>query len=176
MYSSPLSRARDTAAAIAAPHRLPVVAVDALKEIALGKWEGLTIGEVAARYPAQLAARRRDPLRVAPQGGETIGDVRARVLPAVRAIIAAHPGETIAIVAHGAVNKAVLLSVLGLPLESYGRMAQDNAAFNVLEWDGDAVRVAAFNQTGHLEGPRPRADTLETPPTRPAYTPLPEPE
>lgn len=176
MYSSPLSRARDTAAAIAAPHRLPVVAVDALKEIALGKWEGLTIGEVAARYPEQLAARRRDPLRVAPQGGETIGDVRARVLPAVRAIIAAHPGETIAIVAHGAVNKAVLLSVLGLPLESYGRMAQDNAAFNVLEWDGDAVRVAAFNQTGHLEGPRPRADTLETPPMRPAYTPLPEPE
>jgi len=176
VYSSPLSRALDTASAIAAPHRLRVVTVDALKEINLGDWEGLTIGEVAVRYPDRLAARRRDPLRVAPQGGETIADVRARVLPAVREIVAAHPEDTVAVVAHGAVNKAILLSVLGSPLESYGRMAQDNAAINVLEWSAGTPRVVAFNETGHLDGLRPRADSAETPAAPPAYRPPRQPE
>lgn len=190
MYSSPLSRALDTAAAIAARHRLAVVTVDALKEINLGNWEGLTIGEVAVRHPDLLAARRRDPLRVAPEGGETIADVHGRALPALRAIVAAHPGETVAVVAHGAVNKAILLSVLGSPLESYGRMAQDNAAINVLEWRAGTPRVVALNETGHLDGlqeaatrpealrqtGRPRADSAETPAAPPAYTPRRQPE
>ena len=182
IYSSPLSRAWETATAIAAAHRLPVVAVDALKEIALGAWEGLTIAEVAAADAEQLAARRRDPLHVAPKGGETIREVRDRVLPAVDAIVAAHPGETVAIVAHGAVNKTVLLSVMGLPLGSYGRMPQDNAGYSVLEWDAGQARVAVFNETRHLEGLRTpgaasaRPDRPETPAAPPAYTPLPEPE
>lgn len=182
MYSSPLSRALDTASAIAAEHRLAVVTVDALKEIALGDWEGLTIGEVAAGYPDLLAARRRDPLRVAPPGGETIRQVRDRAVPAVEAIVAAHPGETVAIVAHGAVNKTVLLSLLGLPLETYGRMPQDNAGVNVLEWEAGGARVAVLNETSHLAGlrtpgagrRRPRADRPEKPATPRAYTPLPE--
>lgn len=184
VYSSPLCRALDTASAIAVEHRLAVVAVDALKEIALGAWEGLTTDEVAARYPDLLAARRRDPLHVAPPGGETIREVRDRAVPAVEAIIAAHAGETVAIVAHGAVNKTVLLSVLGLPLETYGRMPQDNAGFNVLEWEAGAARVAVVNETSHLAGlptpregwARSRADKCEKPAAPPAYTPLPEPE
>lgn len=110
--------------------------------------------------------------------------MRARVLPAVREIVAAHPGETMAVVAHGAVNKAILLSVLGSPLESYGRMPQDNTAVNVLEWNGDAARVTAFNETGHLIGlqevprqtGRPGADNPETPAAPPAYTPRPQQE
>jgi broad specificity phosphatase PhoE len=127
---------------------------------------------------------------VAPEGGETIADVHGRALPAVRAIVAAHPGETVAVVAHGAVNKAILLSVLGSPLESYGRMAQDNAAINVLEWRAGTPRVVALNETGHLDGlqeaatrpevlrqtGRPRADSAETPAAPPAYTPRRQPE
>lgn len=177
MYSSPLVRALDTASVIAARHRLPVVTVDALMEISLGNWEGMTIGEVAARYPERLAARRRDPLHAAPEGGETILDVYARALPAVREIVAAHPDETVAVVAHGAVNKAILLSVLGSPLASYARMRQDNAAINVLEWNGSVPRVVTVNETGHLDGPtRPRADTPETPAAPAACTPRPRAE
>ncbi len=163
VYSSPLVRALDTASVVAARHRLPVVTVDALMEIALGNWEGMTIGEVAARYPERLAARRQDPLHVAPEGGETILDVHARVLPVVREIVAAHPEETVAVVAHGAVNKAILLSVLGSPLASYARMRQDNAAINVLEWNS-VPRVVTVNETGHLDGlTPPRAESPETP-------------
>jgi broad specificity phosphatase PhoE len=159
---------------IAARHGLPVVTVDALREISLGNWEGMTIGEVAARYPDRLAARRRDPLHVAPEGGETILEAYERAMPTVRAIVAAHPGETVAVVAHGAVNKTILLSVLGSPLASYRDMRQDNAAINVLEWNGSAPRVVAVNKTAHLDGLRPpRADSPETPAAPQAYTPPP---
>jgi len=175
VYSSPLSRAVDTATSIAARHGLAVVTIDALKEIGLGAWEGLTFAEVAVRDPERLAARRRDPLHVAPAGGETILQVSARALPAVRAIVAAHPGGAVAVVAHGAVNKAILLHLLGLPLEGYRRMHQDNAAFNLIEWDGPAARVVAFNETAHLEG-APRADSPETQEAPPAYTRRPQPE
>ena len=110
--------------------------------------------------------------------------MRDRAVPAVEAIVAAHPGETVAIVAHGAVNKTVLLSMLGLPLETYGRMPQDNAGFNLLEWEAGAARVAVFNETSHLAGlpapdagrARPRGDRPEKPAAPRAYTPLPEPE
>ena len=148
--------------------------MDALKEIALGNWEGMTTAEVAARYPDRLAARRRDPLHVAPEGGETILDVCARVLPAVREMVAAHPDATVAAVAHGAVNKAILLSVLGSPLETYLSLPQDNGAINVIEWDGGTARVVVLNETAHLDGGRPRrGDSSETPAARGAYTPRP---
>lgn len=174
VYSSPLLRALDTASVLAARHGLRVLIVDALKEISLGDWEGMTMDEVAARYPDRLAARRRDPLHVAPEGGETILDVEARVLPAVHEIVAGHPDETVAVVAHGAVNKAILLSVLGSPLSAYAGMRQDNAAINVLEWDDRGPRVVALNETGHLDGLLPRhPGSSETPAARRAYTPRP---
>lgn len=174
VYSSPLRRALDTALAVAAPHGLPVVTVDALKEIALGNWEGMTTAEVAARYPDRLAARRRDPLHAAPEGGETILDVCARVLPAVRGLVAAHPDAALAAVAHGAVNKTILLSVLGSPLEAYRGLPQDNAAINVIEWDRGTARVVVLNETAHLEGLRPRrGGSSETPAAPAAYTPPP---
>ena len=167
-----MSRARLTASAVAARHGLAVITVDAFREVNLGNWEGLTVGEVAARHPARLAARRADPLHVAPEGGETIAEVHARVLPAVRKIVAAHPGETVAIVAHGAVNKTVLLDVLAAPLASYGSMHQDNAAINVVDWDGAARRVLMVNETAHLDGRMPpRPDSAERPRAPRGYTP-----
>jgi broad specificity phosphatase PhoE len=175
VYSSPLSRAVDTAAPIAARHGLSVVTLDALKEIGLGVWEGLTFAEVALRDPERLAARRRDPLHVAPDGGETILDVCARALPALSGIAAAHPNGAVAVVAHGAVNKAILLHLLGLPLEGYRRMQQDNGALNLIEWDGPAARVLSLNETAHLDGAS-RADSPETQEAPPAYMPRPRPE
>lgn len=177
MYSSPLSRALDTASVIAAPHRLPVLTVDAFKEIALGNWEGLTIGEVAARYPDLLAARRRDPFHAAPDGGETVLDVYRRAIPALSQIVAAHPGVTVAVVAHGAVNKAILSSVLESPLESplalYHRTPQHNGAINIIEWTGGVARAVVVNETAHLDGAARPQDSPERPEAPAGYTPPP---
>jgi broad specificity phosphatase PhoE len=130
IYSSPLSRARRTAEVIANPHGLPVVEVADLREIGMGVWEGLTAAEITQRFGPVLEPRRRNPEWVAPQGGETL--------------------TTVAVVAHGAVIKTVILTALDAPLTSYWRIRQENAAMNILDLGGDQPRVRVINETVHL--------------------------
>ena len=172
IYSSPLSRARDTAAGIAAAHGLPVHPLDRLREVGMGEWEGLTSEEITARFGDILRARRRDPEGITPGGGETLAALRVRGIEAVGEMVARHPGETIAAVAHGGLNKTILLAVLDAPLSRYWAIRQDNGAINVLEFDARGARVALLNETAHLEAPAPpRARTGETPAARAGCTP-----
>lgn len=150
VYSSPLLRALDTAQAVAAPHGLSVVTDRDLREIGLGAWEGLTTAEINERFGDMIARRRRDPLGVVPPGGESLPQVQARVMGALQAILGGHTGAVIAIVAHGAVNRIVLLTVLGAPLTSYWRLRQDNGAINIVEFTGGRSSVRAVNETAHL--------------------------
>jgi len=135
VYSSPLSRALNTAQAIAAPHGLPVRTVDLLREIGLGVWERLTELEINEKFGRVLEVRRLDPLGVIPHGGETLAAVQARGMQAVSEIIARHPGETVAAVAHGAVNRMLLAQVLGLPFAGLGALEQDAGCINVIDVD-----------------------------------------
>lgn len=105
-----------------------------------------------ARFGGVFQARRRDPEHVTPEGGETLAELAARGLRAVRQIIAAHQGASVAAVAHGALNKVILLSVLGAPFASYWRIRQDNGAINLLDFDGDRARITLLNETSHLDG------------------------
>jgi broad specificity phosphatase PhoE len=150
IYSSPLIRAWDTALAIAALHRLPVVPVADLHEIDLGVWEGLTEGEITRRFGDVVARRRRDPEHVVPLGGESLHEVQARALRALEEILARHDDAPIAVVAHGAVNKMMLLSALDAPLSSYWRIRQDNAGISIVDVYGIHRVVRVMNETAHL--------------------------
>ncbi len=150
VYSSPLIRAFDTAQAVAAPHGLSVVTDGDLREIGLGAWEGLTSAQITDRFGDMIARRRRDPLGVVSPGGESLFQVQGRVMGALRTILGWHHAATIAVVAHGAVNKIVLLSALGAPLDSFWRLRQDNGAINIVELDGGRSYVRVVNETVHL--------------------------
>lgn len=151
VYSSPLARALDTAQAIAQPHRLPVIAVEGLSEIRVGEWEGLLVGEIEARYAAAVHQWYNAPHLARIPGGETIEEMRGRAVTAIEEIRRRHEGEAVAVVAHGGVNKTILLTALGVPLANYWRIRQHNACINVLEYEGDRVRVLVINETSHLE-------------------------
>src|SRR6266545_6659942 len=71
IYTSPLSRARETAEILARPSGLAVTERDGLREIGHGHWEGLTRQEVEARYPDEYAAWEADPFTFAPRDGES---------------------------------------------------------------------------------------------------------
>ncbi len=150
VYSSPLTRAFETALAVAAPHGLSVVTDGDLREIGLGAWEGLTSAQITGRFGDMIARRRQDPEGVVPPGGESLSQVQVRVMGALQTILGWHPDATIAVVAHGAVNKMVLLSALGAPLDSYWRLRQDNGAINIVEFDGGRPCVRVVNETAHL--------------------------
>ncbi len=152
VYSSPLRRALDCASLIADAHGLPVIPVGAFSEIRLGEWEGLLVSQVDERYAEVARQWHATPHLARIPGGETIEQLRKRAVAGFDAIRGRHDGEAVAIVAHGGVNKTILLTILGAPLAAYWRIRQMNGCVNVLECEGDQVRVPVLNETAHLAG------------------------
>ena len=103
IYSSDLQRARHTAEAIAQAVGLPLSLDSALRERHFGRFEGMTQAEVAAQWPEEARRwRDRDP-SYGPQGGETLSAFYERCLAAITRLARQHPGQSIALVAHGGV-------------------------------------------------------------------------
>jgi probable phosphoglycerate mutase len=170
VYCSPLSRAVDTARAIARLCDLVPMTRDGLREISHGHWEGLTRGEVEARFPAEYAAWEEDPFTFAPDGGESGVAVLARALPVIREIVTAHVGERIAVVSHKATIRLLLSSLLGFDARGYrDRLDQAPACLNVLDFrDPVRARLMLFNDTSHYaSAPRSAGPALSSWWTRP---------
>ena len=100
IYSSPLRRAWQTAQIIAEAVGAPLFAEPRLKEICLGEWEGVLTPEIMRRWPETFRDWEERPWETRPPGGETIAEVQKRVYAAVDDILARHPNDTVAIVAH----------------------------------------------------------------------------
>ena len=157
VYCSPLRRARATAEIIAARLGVPVEVEGGLIEADVGEWSGLTWEEVGRRWPREHAAFHDDAERHGYLGGETLPQVRDRVLPAIGRIVAAHPGGTVVVVGHGVVNRVLLAHWLGLPLRYSRQLPQDNARYSVVEFRAGAAKVRTVNVAGHTAGRPARA-------------------
>lgn len=152
VYTSPLRRCRDTAAAIAAPFRLVPQPQDGLVDIDYGEWQGLTREEAAARWPQETDTWFRRPHLAAIPGGESLAAVLARASAALLDILRRHPEGTVAVIGHDSVNRVLLLFVLGSPLSRYWQIEQEPCAINELQFaDGEFV-VRGLNATQHLAG------------------------
>ena len=158
VYTSPLSRTVETAEILAAPHRLPLIKRDGLREISHGRWEGLTRAEVEERHPAEYAAWDEDPFTFAPEGGESGLGVLSRALPVIREVVLAHPNETVLVVSHKATLRLVMSSLLGFDPRGYrDRLDQSPACLNVLDFkDAVRARLMLFNDISHYQD-APRA-------------------
>lgn len=143
--SSPLVRALDTAEAIAQPHGLRPLALDALREIDFGELEGLTYDEIRAERPDLYREWMESPATVRFPGGESFADLRGRVLRAVGAIGERHAGEAAAVVAHGGVVRVVLADALGLADGAVFRLDQAYGGLSVVDWVGGVPIVRVVN-------------------------------
>jgi broad specificity phosphatase PhoE len=157
VYSSPLSRALDTARIVAGHCRLDPVTRDGLREIGHGHWEGMKREDVEREFAAEYAAWAADPFTFAPAGGESGVSVLARALPVIRDIVTAHPGGHVLVVSHKATLRLVLRSLLGFDARGYrDRLDQSPACLNVIDFrDPVRVRLMLFNDTSHYAD-RPR--------------------
>jgi len=149
--ASPLERARASAEVIARPHRLPVVTEPAFREMAFGAWEGLTRGEVAARFPDDYERWRTTPHLLRIGGGETLGEVGARVTAGVRELLEAHDGETVVLVSHAVVIRLVVLAALGLGHERLWTVDAAPAGITEIEYEPGWATVHRMNTLAHLE-------------------------
>ena len=171
VYTSDLYRTRATASALYLPRGLTPRLERDLREIHVGVWERRTWGEIARRWPDQMAdfSRRMDRWRM--EGAETPAQVLERALGALGRIAAENEGRTAAVFSHGYVIRLVLAKLQGISLRDTGDKSPtgDNTAVSCLEWDGASLRVVWQNDNSHLLAPeflageqvRKRANALE---------------
>jgi len=153
VYSSPLSRCRDTAREIAKHHGLEVKTKEGFKEIDHGEWEGLLASEVEERYPELLNLWREKPSQVKMPGGESLKDVQERAVKAFNEVVKEHSDEDlIVIVGHDATNKVLMCHLLGTDLDRFWAFKQANCGITVLDYRPESGRVVVHvaNATGHL--------------------------
>ena len=148
--SSPLQRSFQTCKFCADLHDLEVQADTRLLEINHGAWEGVLAGDIAATYPLEFEQWHSQPHLVQMPGGENLEDVRIRVRAAFDDYVAKYPDKTILVAAHDAVNKAIICDILGLGMEHFWQVKQDNTCINVLEYNDGVWRLVLLNSTNHL--------------------------
>ncbi|MBF0555445.1 MAG: histidine phosphatase family protein [Nitrospirae bacterium] len=140
IFCSDLSRAVKTAETIGQPFGITPVPLKGLRERHFGAWEGMTFDEIKAAYPKEFTSWARDPMSFSPVGGESTMDVSLRVLPVFYDLIKDRGDETIAVVAHGGVNRVILCDILGIPLTHIFRVEQDFICLNIIDfYDGVPV-------------------------------------
>jgi broad specificity phosphatase PhoE len=120
IYSSDLTRARETAEIVARPRGLDVTTIPALREVDVGSWSGLTRAEAEQRYPEGY--RRWLAGEEGWDDGETYKQLGDRVVDAIREIAAAHPGNRVLVLAHGGSIRAVHAAALGVDIHAYRRL------------------------------------------------------
>jgi len=151
IYASDLSRAAQTAQAVAAATRLPVHTHAGLRERGFGVFEGLSFSEITRRWPqAADRWRRRDP-GFGPAGGESLEEFYRRCVDAADALAGAHPGATVALVAHGGVLDCLYRAACRLDLAAARTWQLGNASINRLLHGDHGFSLVGWNDTAHLD-------------------------
>ena len=151
IYASDLGRAHQTATALADATGLPVRADIGLRERGFGIFQGLTFKEIEARWPQESERwRKRDP-DFGPEGGETLSAFYARCVSTAEHLAAAHPGETIALVAHGGVMDCLYRAASRIDLRAPRTWQLGNASINRLLYTGDGFTLVGWSDTQHLD-------------------------
>ncbi|MFJ6896205.1 bifunctional RNase H/acid phosphatase [Streptomyces hokutonensis] len=151
IIASPLTRTRETAAAVADRLGLDVTIEEGLRETDFGAWEGLTFGEVRERYPDDLTTWLADPTAQPTGDGESFAATATRIAATRDKLIAAYAGRTVLLVTHVTPIKTFVQLALGAPPESLFRMELSAASLSAVAYyaDGNAS-VRLFNDTSHL--------------------------
>lgn len=148
VYTSPRRRAIATAAALCNGRGLEPIADERLAELDFGALEGRTYEEVERDDPELFRAWMTAPTTVRFPGGESWSDLRARVSRALASIRNERPGETVAVVTHGGVVRAVLADALSLPDERIFALDVGHCRVGVVDWFGENAVVRIVNGSG----------------------------
>ncbi len=151
IYTSPMGRCVETATAIAKLCGVTARTCDDLNDIDYGACTFKTFEDVKAQNPDLFAAWFATPHLVRFPNGESLQDLAARLANALRLVLVRHADETVVLVGHDSVNRALLLALLDLPLSAYWRIAQEPCCLNEIDIDGGKTCVRRINETRHLE-------------------------
>lgn len=171
VYSSPLQRAKETTdlilSGLSTPPQAPIQLTDDLKEINLVQWEGLLFTEVEEQYPEAYQCWSKTPheLRMTISGADgqstdffPVPALYEQAKSFWKEILPRHSGQTILVVAHSGINRALISTAIGLEPDHYQAIHQSNCGISVLNFGGqwgDPVQMESINLTAHLGEPLP---------------------
>lgn len=150
IYTSPLTRARETARIVAQYHACAVKVEKGLKELNQGELEGLTAQDLRDKYPEFFQKWILQPGMTRLPEGESLHDLQDRAWTSVERILQRHSEGSVMIVAHSFVNRVILCKILGLSLDDFRCIRQDVAATNIIEFTGRGPVLTRLNDTCHL--------------------------
>ncbi|MHC4879705.1 MAG: histidine phosphatase family protein [Planctomycetota bacterium] len=150
VFSSPLKRAQETAAQIAAVQNLDVCVIDAIHEVNVGRWERLNWATIAQEFPTEYEQFMEDSAQHGYPGGESHRDVAERVAPVFEQLLADNAGKRIAVVAHSVVNRTWLATLLGIPVGHAKDLPQDNCCVNVIRYLAGQTKLLTLNSHFHI--------------------------
>lgn len=151
IYSSDLSRALETAQAAAAVLGLAITSDAGLRERCFGIWEGHTYAEVEQRWPAESEQWRLRNPAFGPEQGETLQGFFDRVVAAVTRLAAAHPGQTVLLVAHGGVLDCLYRAASRMALNAPRTWELPNTGINRLLYTGQGFTLVGWGDVHHLD-------------------------
>lgn len=153
IYTSPMSRCIATGDKIAKTCQVASQVLEDLNDLDYGQWQWRAHEEVRAASPDLFAVWRATPHLLRFPGGDSLQDLVGRTADALRFVMSHHREamETVVLVGHDSVNRALLLQLLDQPLCAYWRIAQGPCAINEIEVVDSSVRVLRVNETYHLD-------------------------
>jgi probable phosphoglycerate mutase len=151
VYTSALQRCVVTGTIIANACGARAVPLEGLMDIDYGAWQMRSHAEIEAEAPDSYRIWRTAPHRMRFPDGESLQDVMARSADVLRLVLDRHPADTVVMVGHDSVNRAILLQLLDQPLSAYWRLVQSPCGLSEIDIVGDEVRIGRINDTAHLE-------------------------
>jgi probable phosphoglycerate mutase len=155
IYSSDLTRARQTAATIALELGLDVRSDAQLRERRFGIFEGLTYDDAKREHSALYARFETRDTAFAVPGGESLLELAARVEAMLRRIVHQHPGQTVLVVTHGGVLDIAHRLATNRPLGAPRDFLIGNATYNWIDWQGEGAEgrfvLRAWGESMHLD-------------------------
>jgi broad specificity phosphatase PhoE len=150
IYASPLLRAQQTLAPLAAERSMEIQTHDGLLDIDYGRFQGLSHSEAEATYPELYALWRTAPGQVRFPDGEGLADIQTRLLQLVVELVDRHPGETVVLVGHQIVNKVLTCTLFHLDLDQIWRFHLDTGGISVFQQVDGGWHILSLNDTCHL--------------------------
>ena len=148
--ASPLKRAYVTTEKCAQAKGMKISYTDDhLKEINYGRWAGMYKKDIAKQEPEAAQMWNKEPWKMQLPEGESLQQLAQRYRAALDDAVARYPGKTIFIGAHSKGNMALLCNVLGIGLEHYNQLEQDNTCVNVLEYKNGQWKLVLMNSIAH---------------------------
>jgi phosphoserine phosphatase len=151
IYTSPLQRAAQTAAAVHAHHRhVPLETERALMEISHGDWEGRPAAEIARDFAADLHEWKHRPTRSQMPNGESFSNVLKRVLDFREALQRRHHGQRVLVASHDVICKILIADALAMPMDRINRIWVANTSVTRIDYHDDPPYLIALADASHL--------------------------